>query len=365
VLYKALLRPILFLKDPEKTHEQTLSLLATLSFLHRPLSSLLRVTDPRLRVQIGPLTFPNPVGLAAGFDKNARAIGMWTAFGFGFFEIGAVTALAQPGNPKPRVFRLPEDEALINRLGFNNDGAEAIARRLFLWQTEYPRPRVPMGINIGRSRSVENKDAVADYLFTFEKLFALADYFTLNVSSPNTPNLRELQEKKRLADLLAAIGDRNRHLSQETGLPPKPIMVKIAPDLGARQLDEVIEAMEAGPVSAVIATNATALLRENLRTRTEEEGGLSGRPLKALATSLIRHINQATGGRLPIIGCGGIFTAEDAYEKITAGASAVQLYTGFVFEGPAVVKRINRGLLDLLQRDGFDSVAAAVGSRAR
>lgn len=364
MLYKTLLRPLLFLKDPEKTHEQTLSLLAFLSFLQGPLTSAFGVTDPRLRVQIGPLAFPNPVGLAAGFDKNARAIVAWPALGFGFFEIGAVTALAQPGNPKPRLFRLTGDEALINRMGFNNDGAEAIGRRLSQWQKSRLRPPVPMGINIGRSKIVGNEDAVSDYLFTFEKLFPYGDYFTINVSSPNTPNLRELQEKNRLAELLAAVGEKNDHLSRELSLPPRPILVKIAPDLDTRQLDDLIEVMEAAEVAAVVATNATAYLREKLRTRTAESGGLSGRPLGPLATSLIRRIKQATGGRLPIIGSGGVFTAEDAYEKITAGASAVQLYTGLVYEGPAVVKRINRGLLELIQRDGFDTVAAAVGSKA-
>lgn len=363
MFYKTLLRPLLFLKDPEKTHEQILSLLASLSFLEGPLANLLCVRDPRLEVQLGPLTFSNPVGLSAGFDKNARALPIWHGLGFGFFEIGAVTASPQPGNPKPRLFRLPKDEALINRLGFNNEGAEAIGQKLARWQTDRPRPEIPMGINIGRSRHVENKDAVADYIRTFERLFSYGDYFTLNVSSPNTPNLRELQEKERLRELLEAIGGKNHEMAKQRATNPKPILVKIAPDLDFNQLDEIIEVVHSQEVTAIIATNATAFLRENLRTRTQETGGLSGRPLSALATSFIEHIYQATQGKLPIIGSGGVFTAEDAYEKIRAGATAVQIYTGFVYEGPAIVKRINLGLLELILRDGFENIPAAIGSK--
>lgn len=364
MFYKTVLRPVLFLRDPEKAHDQTLSLISRLSFLAAPLERLLGVRDPRLEVRLGPLTFPNPVGLAAGFDKNAQAVKAWPGFGFGFMEIGAVTAHAQPGNPSPRLFRLPKDQALINRLGFNNEGAEAIAAKL---QALNPndRKRIPVGINIGRSRAVGTKDAPADFLFTFERLFPHGDFFTLNVSSPNTPRLRDLQEKNLLRDLLQAIQNKNRELAARSQAREKPIWVKIAPDMDFSQLDDIIDVAQSERVAGIIATNATAFLRDQLVTATREPGGLSGKPLKSLATSLIRHIYETARGTLPIIGVGGIFTAEDAYEKIQAGASAVQILTGFVYEGPAAVKRINRGLLRLMEKEGFKNISEAVGSAVR
>ena len=365
MIYKAILRPLLFLREPEKSHEQTLSLLSRLSFLEGALERLFSVEDKRLEVNLGPLTFPNPVGLAAGFDKNARAVKIWPGFGFGFTEIGAVTARPQPGNPKPRLFRLPKDHALINRLGFNNEGAEAIQKKLEALKNKGGWPKVPLGINIGRSKIVENKDAVADYLYTFEKLYPYGNYFTLNVSSPNTPNLRELQEKSRLMELLRAIEAKNRELAGQAKTKEKAVLVKIAPDMELSQLDEVIEVLESQKVSGIIATNATAFLREGLITHMDEPGGLSGKPLRERATSFIRHIYTLTQGRLPIIGSGGIFNAKDAYEKITSGAEAVQIYTGFVYEGPSAVKRINRGLLKLIRRDGFKNISQAVGSRTK
>jgi len=365
MIYKHLLRPLLFLKEPEEAHEQTLALLSRLEFLAPLLVPLFSVSDRRLHVEIGPLRFVNPVGLAAGFDKDGKAIGIWPAFGFGFMEIGAVTALAQRGNPKPRLFRLPEDEALINRLGFNNEGAEAIRARLEAVQKDGGRPKIPLGVNIGRSKVVETKDAAADFLLTFEKLYPYGDFFTLNVSSPNTPNLRDLQEKELLENLLEAIQAKNRELAGEEGSKGKPLFVKVDPDMDFAQLDELLEVLELQKVTAIIATNATAFLREKLSTRVNEPGGLSGRPLRERATSFIRHIYRATQGRLPIIGVGGIFTAEDAYEKIKAGATAVQILTGFVYEGPCAVKRINRGLLQFIERDGFKTISEAVGSQAQ
>lgn len=364
MLYKTLLRPLLFLKDPEKAHEQTLALLSNLSFMEGALERFFAVKDGRLQVHLGPLTFPNPVGLAAGFDKNGIAIRTWPGFGFGFIEIGAVTARAQPGNPMPRLFRLPKDHALINRLGFNNEGAEAIADRLEMLRIKGKPLRIPLGINIGRTKVVENKDAAADYLFTFERLYPFGDYFTLNVSSPNTPNLRDLQEKSRLVELVNVIQEKNRELARQSKAGDKPILIKIAPDMAFSQVDEIVEVAQSQKVTGIIATNATAFLRENLVTRVDEPGGLSGKPLRAKATSFIRHLYKTSQGRLPIIGSGGIFTAEDAYEKIRAGATAVQIYTGFVYEGPAVVKRINLGLLQLIERDGFKSISEAVGKGA-
>ncbi|MBI4490825.1 MAG: quinone-dependent dihydroorotate dehydrogenase [Deltaproteobacteria bacterium] len=364
MLYKKFVRPLLFLKDPEKTHEQTLALLSRLSFLKGSLEQLFVVRDSRLQVSVGPLTFANPVGLAAGFDKNATAIKTWPGFGFGFIEIGAITAHPQPGNPSPRLFRLPKDQALINRLGFNNEGAEAIGAKLESLQKKRVLPKIPLGINIGRSKVVETKDAAADYLFTFERLYPFGDYFTLNISSPNTPNLRELQEKSLLKDLLEVIQEKNRELAGRLRAKEKPILVKIAPDMEFSQVDDIIEVVQSQKVAGIIATNATAFLRENLATRIDEPGGLSGKPLRARATSFIRYIYKATQGRLPIIGSGGIFTAEHAYEKIAAGATAVQIYTGFVYEGPAAVKRINLGLLKLMEQEGFKNLSEVVGSGA-
>ncbi|NIO09628.1 MAG: quinone-dependent dihydroorotate dehydrogenase [Deltaproteobacteria bacterium] len=365
VFYKSLIRPLLFLKDAESTHEQILSILAHIDFLQGALLPLYRVTDPRLSVRLGPLTLTNPVGLAAGFDKNAVAIKALPTFGFGFIEIGAVTAQAQPGNPKPRLFRLPPDYALINRLGFNNQGAAAISERLGRWQKDNTLPRIPLGINVGRTKVVDNKDAASDYLFTFESLYSYGDYFTLNVSSPNTPNLRDLQEIGALEELLEAIQTRNLELSRARNADPKPVFVKIAPDMEFDQLDKIIELLQTRGVTAVIATNATAFLREKLVTRSEEAGGLSGKPLRARSTEFTRHIYELTRGKLPIVGSGGIFSAEDAYEKITAGATAVQIYTGFVYEGPGLVRQINRGLLKLLQRDGLQNITEAVGTSVR
>jgi dihydroorotate dehydrogenase len=361
VLYKNLIRPLLFLGDPEKTHEQTLALLAKIQPLEGVLERLFCVQDDRLRVELGPLTFPNPVGLAGGFDKNAVAVRTIAGFGFGFLEIGAVTALAQPGNPKPRLYRLPEDQALINRLGFNNEGATAIAERLARLRGNGKPLKIPLGINIGRSKIVETKDAVADFVSAFEKVYPYGDFFTLNVSSPNTPELRDLQERALLQGLLRAIQERNHQLSSRSGHTPKPVLVKIAPDMDFGQADDIVGVAIGEKISGMIATNATAFLRETLASGSREPGGLSGKPLRALATSFVRHLYRAVGGKLPIIGVGGIFTAEDAYEKIKAGASAVQIYTGFVYEGPAAVKHINHGLIRLMEQDGFQSISEAVG----
>ena len=362
MLYKNLIRPLLFLGDPEKTHEQTLALLSKIQPFEGVLERLFSVQDDRLQVRAGPLTFPNPVGLAGGFDKNAVAVKAIAGFGFGFIEIGAVTALAQPGNPKPRLYRLPEDEALINRLGFNNEGATAIAERLRTLRANGTRLKIPLGINIGRSKIVETKNAVADFVLAFDTLYPYGDFFTLNVSSPNTPELRDLQERDRLQGLLRAIQEKNHQLSSRFGQEPKAVLVKIAPDMNFSQADDIVGVALAEKISGIIATNATAFLRETLVSGSREPGGLSGKPLRALATSFVRHLYRAVGGKLPIIGVGGIFTADDAYEKIKAGASAVQIYTGFVYEGPAAVKRINQGLIRLMERDGFKSISEAVGT---
>jgi dihydroorotate dehydrogenase len=362
-LYKSILRPLLFRKDPESSHEMILHLLARLEFLSDTLDGLYNVDDPRLVVKIGPLTFRNPVGLAGGFDKNALAPKTIASFGFGFMEVGAITAQAQPGNPKPRLYRLPEDVALINRLGFNNEGAAAIAAKLARLRARGGWPKIPLGMNLGRTKVVETKDAVADFLDCFTRLFPHGDFFTLNVSSPNTPNLRDLQEKSLLGDLLSAIQERNRDLAAGAKIAPKPLFVKIAPDMEFSQVDEIIEVVDAAKLTGIVATNATAFMRDGLKSRHgPEPGGLSGRPITAFVTKFVEHIYRTTRGRLPIIGVGGIFNAEDAYDKIRAGSSAVQIYTGWIYEGPGAVKRINRGLLKLLERDGFKRISDAVGS---
>jgi dihydroorotate dehydrogenase len=362
VLYKNLIRPLLFLGDPEKTHEQTLALLSRITPFEPLLEQMFSVRDARLQVRLGPLLFPNPVGLAGGFDKNGIAVRTVAAFGFGFMEIGAVTALAQPGNPKPRLYRLSQDQALINRLGFNNEGAAAIAARLKALRENGNPLKIPLGINLGRSKIVETKDAVADFLSAFDQVYPYGDFFTLNVSSPNTPQLRDLQEKNLLQGLLRAIQEKNRELAGRFAHKLKPVLVKIAPDMEFSQVDDIIDVTLSEKISGVIATNATAYLRETLTSASKEPGGLSGKPLRALATSFVRHLYRAVGVNLPIIGVGGIFSAEDAYEKIKAGASAVQIYTGFVYEGPAAVRRINQGLIRLMERDGCKSITEAVGS---
>ena len=366
MLYKSIIRPLLFRKDPEASHEMMLALLANAERFAGILESLYRVDDDRLAVTVGPLRFGNPVGLAGGFDKNAIAPKTIASFGFGFMEIGAITAQAQPGNPKPRLYRLPEDYALINRLGFNNEGAAAIAAKLERMAAGGRRPNIPLGMNIGRTKIVETKDAVADFLDCFEKLFAHGDFFTLNVSSPNTPNLRDLQEKGLLRELLSAVQEKNRQLSAGAKITAKPVFVKIAPDMEFSQVDEIIEVVKAVRLTGIVATNATAFMRENLKSPNgPEPGGLSGRPITAKVTDFVAHIYQATGGRLPIIGVGGIFNAQDAYDKIQAGASAVQIYTGWVYEGPGAVKRINQGLCRLLERDGLMHISEAVGVAAQ
>ena len=362
MIYKTLIRPLLFRKDPEESHEMILAALARAEIGSDLLDRFYRINDTRLNVRLGPLKFQNPVGLAGGFDKNAVAPKTIASFGFGFMEIGAITAQAQPGNPKPRLYRLPEDQALINRLGFNNEGSVAIAAKLEGMRSRGIWPRIPLGMNIGRTKIVETKDAVADFVACFERLYPYGDFFTLNVSSPNTPNLRDLQEKNLLRDLLTAIQEKNRDLGTHHGLAAKPVFVKIPPDMEFSQVDEIMEVAVDTQLTGVVATNATAFMRENLKSRNgPEPGGLSGRPITGRVTEFVAHIFRQTGGGLPVIGVGGIFNAQDAYDKIRAGASAVQIYTGWIYEGPGAVKRINRGLCRLLERDGLKRISDAVG----
>lgn len=367
MLYNYILRPILFRFDPERVHEFAMARLEA----HAGLIGLLRPAfvyeHPSLVQDVFGCTFKNPTGLAAGFDKYARGLAVWPRLGFGHVEIGTITGQAQSGNDRPRLFRLPADGALINRFGFNNDGAQRTAATLSRgWKTR-GRPTIPVGINIGKSKVVELDRAAEDYAASFVALWPFADYFTVNVSSPNTPGLRQLQDRQFLKDLLLRLMDLGRRRAKDEGRAEKAILVKIAPDLSWPQIDDVVRVAEETGISGLIATNTT-LSREHLRSSvrlTSEAGGLSGEPIRARSTEILRYIRRASAGRLVLIGAGGVKTGDDAYEKITAGASLVQVYTGFVYQGPSLCRQINRRLVHLLRADGFNSIADAVGCRAQ
>jgi len=355
MLYRRALRPLLFTvagRDPEAIHERVLAGLAAISrypALTRALDSALSLghgDDAALAREVFGLRFPNPVGLAAGFDKNGVAVPALAALGFGFVEVGTVTYHAQPGNPRPRLFRLPADAALINRIGFNNVGAAGVAAHL---AAQSP-VRVPVGVSLGKSRVAPLEDAVADYLAALELLYPHGDYFAVNVSSPNTPGLRELQERDRLDALLAALTLWLRERAASEGpTAPKPLLVKLAPDLDDTALDDVVDVCLSRGVSGLIAVNTT-IARDGLSAATpaalrDEPSELSGRPLRERALTVVRALRQRANGRLPIVGCGGIFTADDAHRMLDAGASLVQLYTGFIYEGPGMARRIVKGLV--------------------
>ncbi len=347
-MYKILVRPIFFLFDPEKIHHFTFSLIR---FLHRLgfgsfFRKIYKIENPELERQVFGLTFPNPVGLAAGFDKDAKLFGELSNLGFGFIEIGTVTPKPQPGNEKPRLFRLKEDSAIINRMGFNNGGVEEAVERLKANSHPERSRRVLIGGNIGKNKTTPNEEAVNDYLICFEALFDYVDYFVVNVSSPNTPNLRALQEKEPLTKLLQALQNKNNEMSlRAQSRSRKPILLKIAPDLTDEQLLDIIEIVSTTKIDGVIATNTT-ISREGISSENKKEmGGLSGKPLNKRATEVIRFLSEKSNKAFPIIGVGGIHSAKDALEKLDAGASLVQLYTGFIYEGPALVKNINKAIL--------------------
>src|SRR5215472_13789578 len=332
--YETLVRPLLFSLDPETAHRFTIGLLRQVSNFDlalRTLGSFRPRSNPKT---LFGLNFPNPIGLAAGLDKNGVTIPVWAAIGFGFIEIGTVTAKAQPGNPKPRIFRLPKQQALINRLGFNNDGADAIAERLRRLRRSGRWPAVPVGINIGKSRATPLEQATDDYLYSFRLLRGFADYIALNISSPNTPGLRELQEPQKLSELLHAIG-------RDPGAAPKPLLVKISPDLSGAELKTILAVCEENGVSGIIATNTT-LDHSSIAPQLDQAGGLSGAPLRNRSTALVREI--AARSSIPVIASGGIFDAESAREKFQAGAQLVQLYTGFVYRGPQLLREISDAL---------------------
>lgn len=337
-----LIRWFLFKLNPESAHHFTFNLLKILfkipgaAWLSK---KMFAVNNNNLGVDVFGLHFPNRVGLAAGFDKDAKLFKQLPNFGFGFIEIGTVTPLAQPGNEKPRMFRLPKDSALLNRMGFNNEGALAAAERL-----RAQKSSIIIGGNIGKNKVTSNDDAASDYLKCFEALYEVVDYFVVNVSSPNTPNLRDLQDKEPLTKLLLELMELNKTKAKQ-----KPVLLKIAPDLTNSQLDDIIEIVTTTKIQGVIATNTTIdrnlLQQEKEYALTLGLGGLSGKPLTKRSTEVIKYLHQKSNGSFPIIGVGGIHSAHDAIEKIKAGATLVQLYTGFIYEGPSLIKDINNRIL--------------------
>ncbi|HLV63427.1 quinone-dependent dihydroorotate dehydrogenase [Galbibacter sp.] len=336
-MYKLIIRPILFLFDPEKIHHFSF---ATISFLNKipGVSALIRamfcIEDKRLEREVFGLKFKNPVGLAAGFDKNASLFNQLSNFGFGFIEIGTLTPVGQPGNPKKRLFRLKEDQGIVNRMGFNNQGVKKAVERL------KRNKGVLIGGNIGKNKNTPNDQAISDYSICFEALYPYVDYFVVNVSSPNTPNLRALQDKEPLTALLNELQVLNKAKEK-----PKPILLKIAPDLTNEQLLDIVAIVAQTNISGVIATNTT-ISRTGLQSKNKlETGGLSGAPLRERSTEVIRFLSQASHQAFPIIGVGGINSAEDALEKLEAGASLVQIYTGFIYQGPGLIKDINKAIL--------------------
>jgi dihydroorotate dehydrogenase len=332
--YERFLRPLLFSINAENAHHLTIACLRAASYVDPLLRALAPFRpDPNPKTVFG-IDFRNPIGLAAGLDKNGVALPAWAALGFGFIEIGTVTAKAQPGNPKPRIFRLPEQNALINRLGFNNDGADAISHRLNKLKRSGRWPEVPVGINIGKSLATPLTDATADYLYSFEQLRGFADYVVLNISSPNTPGLRDLQGPEALSELLRAIAERNVTTR-------KPIVVKIAPDLSPADLQQIVESCETNRVAGIIATNTT-LDHSSIPSGQNEQGGLSGAPLREKATALVRAI--AKRSTIPVIASGGIVDADSAREKFEAGAQLLQIYTGLIYRGPALLREISETL---------------------
>lgn len=365
MVYRTLLRPILFHLPSETAHHLALNSLQL--FKPKFLSNLVHKHYEQSsfgELKRFGLSFSNPIGLAAGFDKDGIALEGLAALGFGFIEAGTVTLHPQPGNKRPRLFRLPKDFALINRAGFNNAGAAALARRV-----AKSRPRCIIGISIGKSKITPLERATEDYLASLDLVYEVADYVAINVSSPNTERLRELQQGGQLKSLLSALQHRNRELrKRHNKARPLPLLVKLSPDLALNDLDRIVEIIEQENIDGIIATNTT-VSRQNLRTDSQAvtnigEGGLSGRPLRTVSTTIVAHLYRLTNGRIPLIGVGGIFTPEDAWDKISAGASLLQLYTGLIYQGPSIAKDINEGLRMILDREGFQNLDQAVGCRS-
>ena len=357
-IYRNCLRTLLFRQESETAHNRVLKGLSIASrFPVLPLLTDCLYGAPDLPVEFAGLRFSNPIGLAAGMDKSAAAVPMWERLGFGFTELGGVTRHAQPGNDTPRMFRAAADRALVNRMGFNNPGAEAFANSLSKWRARDNWPNHPIGINLGKSKITPLEKAAEDYAFSFRTLQELADFFVVNVSSPNTPNLRKLQDKSALDEILKTL----RTVNSE-----KPLLIKIAPDLTPKAIDEVLDLTANHSLAGIVATNTTIERPDTNDVQCKktytETGGLSGAPLCQRSTEIIAHIHKQTSGKLPIIGVGGIFTAEDAWGKITAGASLLQVYTGLVYEGPSIAGDIVRGLISRMEKEGVLSLEEVVGS---
>ena len=370
--YQKLVRPILFKISPETAHEFGIEALkiGLSSKLAQDLIAKRFASESFGELERFGLKFKNPLGIAAGFDKNGIVVNQLAALGFGFVEVGTVTFNPQKGNDKPRMFRLPEDKALINRLGFNNQGTAKVVERLKKIQ-----PNCVLGVNIGKNKDVPNDEAIENYLASFDLAFEVADYIAVNVSSPNTPNLRELQKAENLEELLGELQKRNRVRSSnfswrdaeekptEVGTPNlKPLLVKIAPDLSDAEIEAIVDIALRLNLAGIIATNTT-ISRENLKTNINETGGLSGKPLQKKSNEIIKKIYKYSNGKLPIIGVGGIFSAEDAFEKIASGACLIQSYTGFVYHGVSFAREINSGLARILKEKGFANLDEAIGSQ--
>ncbi|MCL6604316.1 MAG: quinone-dependent dihydroorotate dehydrogenase [Paenibacillus sp.] len=361
MLYRNIAKPFFFKMDPEKAHHLVVGGLEKSSVLPGGRAALrLMYGVPEsadLAMDLFGQHFPTPVGLAAGLDKNAQAVAGFSSIGFGFMEVGTVTPKGQPGNESPRLFRLPSDEALINRMGFNNEGAESMAQRL----KKIKKRPIPIAVNIGRNKATGNEAAHEDYRQCIRTLYPYGDFFVVNISSPNTPDLRSLQHGSELSFLLTQVKEEMELQRQATGIS-KSLLVKIAPDVSASELEYMVHTLTETGMDGIIATNTT-VSREGLNhSSAGETGGLSGKPLRDRSTEIIRSIYRQTEGKLPIIGSGGIFTSQDAYEKIRAGASLVEIYTALIYEGPEVNRRIHAGLRQLLRRDGFRHISEAVGA---
>ncbi|MFN3927114.1 MAG: quinone-dependent dihydroorotate dehydrogenase [Pseudanabaenaceae cyanobacterium] len=359
-LYTAILRPLLFRLDPERAHQLAIALVQQIGKnppLQKLAQQLFGYAHPALSQTIWGLHFPNPIGLAAGFDKNGSGIGAWADLGFGFAEIGTVTAHPQAGNPRPRLFRIPQDQAILNRMGFNNDGAVQIAQKLQTYRQQC-KLTVPLGINLGKSKVTPLEQAPTDYLQSFQLCYEWGDYFVVNVSSPNTEGLRNLQNTAPLTEILTTL--------QAVNTKNKPLLIKIAPDLTWAEIDAILEVCYAQNISGIIATNTT-VDKTNLSDRhfTAQAGGISGLPLQKKSTEIIRYIYQHTEGKLPIIGVGGINSSESAWEKLTAGASLLQVYTGLVYQGFALNRQILQGIIEKMNKIGIYHLQEIVGSYQR
>ncbi|MFD1953407.1 quinone-dependent dihydroorotate dehydrogenase [Paenibacillus thailandensis] len=362
MLYQNMAKPFLFRMDAEKAHHLVIDGLQTASGVPG-MNGLLQAmygvkAAPELAVELFGLKFPHPVGLAAGLDKNGVATDGFTSIGFGFMEVGTVTPKAQPGNEQPRLFRLPADEALINRMGFNNNGAEEMAVRL----AKRKLRRIPIAVNIGKNKTTPNERAHEDYQACIRALYGHGDFFVVNISSPNTPDLRALQHGDELKVLLGAVEEELGRQAAKHGGKPKPVLVKIAPDMTDEQLELTVDTIRQSCAAGIIATNTTISRSGLTHANAKETGGLSGKPLRDRSTEVIRAVYRQTNGKLPIIGSGGIFTAADAYDKIRAGASLVEIYTALIYKGPEITRELTEGLLELMRKDGYRGIAEAVGA---